>query len=159
MICKKARGFTLIEMVITVAIVGLLATSAFPLAELAVRRSKEQELQQALQVIRTGLDAYKAAADSGRVEMPLGASGYPPTLDVLVEGAVDIKSPSGDVIYFIRRLPRDPFYPDSSVPAAETWGLRAYDSDPHDPQPGEDVFDVYSYSAGMGLNGIPYNQW
>jgi general secretion pathway protein G len=159
MIGNRAPGFTLIEMVITVAIVGLLATSAFPLAELAVRRGKEQELQQALQAIRAGLDAYKAAADSGRVEMPLGASGYPPTLDILVEGAIDIKSPRGDTIYFVRRLPRDPFYPDTSVPAAETWGLRAYDSDPHDPQSGEDVFDVYSYSAGTGLNGTPYNQW
>jgi general secretion pathway protein G len=155
----RARGFTLIELVITVAIVGLLATAALPLAEIGFRRAKEQDLRTALYQIRTALDEYKEAADAGRIEMELGASGYPPTLDELVKGVVDIKTPDAKKMYFLRRLPRDPFYPDSSVPAAETWGLRAYASEPDDPQPGDDVFDVYSLSSGVGLNGVAYNNW
>jgi len=146
-------------MVITVAIVGLLATSAFPLAELGVRRAKEQDLRLALRSIRDGLDAYKEASDAGRIEMELGDSGYPPTLDALAVGVVDVKSPEGDKIYFLRRIPRDPFYPDKSVLAAETWALRAYASDPQDPQPGEDVFDIHSTSPREGLNGVPYRRW
>lgn len=156
---RSSHGFTLIEMVVTVAIVGLLATSAFPLAELGVRRAKEQDLRLALRNIRDGLDAYKAAADAGRIEMKLGDSGYPPTLNELVAGVVDVKSPAGDKIYFLRRVPRDPFHPDHSIPAAETWALRAYASDPQDPQPGDDVFDIHSTSPRVGLNGVPYRLW
>jgi general secretion pathway protein G len=155
----RARGFTLIELVITVAIVGLLATAALPLAEIGFRRSREQDLRTALYQIRTALDEYKAAADAGRIEMELGESGYPPTLDELVQGVVDIKTPDARKMYFLRRLPRDPFYPDGSAPAAETWGLRSYASEPQDPQPGDDVFDVYSMSSGVGLNGVPYKNW
>jgi len=146
-------------MVITVAIVGLLATAVFPLAELGVRRAKEQDLRLALHQIRDGLDAYKAAADSGRIERKLGDSGYPRSLSELVDGVVDIKDPDGARIYFLRRLPRDPFYPDLSAPAAETWALRDYKSPPADPQPGEDIFDVRSMSRHIGLNGIPYDEW
>jgi len=146
-------------MVITVAIVGLLATSAFPLAELGVRRAKEQDLRLALRTIRNGLDAYKEAADAGRIERELGDSGYPPTLEALADGVVDVTSPNSDQIYFLRRVPRDPFYPDGSSPAAETWALRSYDSDPEDPQPGDDVFDVHSTSSRTGLNGVPYQRW
>lgn len=156
---RKAHGFTLVEMVITVAIVGLLATSAFPLAELGVRRAKEQDLRIALRTIRDGLDAYKKAADAGRIETKLGDSGYPPTLDDLVIGVVDVKSPDGVKIYFLRCIPRDPFYPDTSASAVETWALRAYASDPDDPQPGEDVFDIHSTSIRDGLNGVPYRTW
>jgi len=155
----RARGFTLIELVITVAIVGLLATAALPLAEIGFRRSKEQDLRSALYAIRSALDEYKDAADAGRIEMELGDSGFPATLDELVNGVVDAKSPDARKMYFLRRLPRDPFYPDASVPASETWGLRAYASEPEDPQPGEDVFDVYSTSAGVGLNGTSYSTW
>jgi general secretion pathway protein G len=155
----RNRGFTLIEMVITVAIVGLLATSALPLAELGVRRVKEQDLRIALRTIRNGLDAYKEASDAGRVEKKVGDSGYPPTLDALADGIVDVKSPNRDKIYFLRRVPRDPFYPDASSPAAETWALRSYASDPDDPQPGDDVFDVHSTSSRTGLNGVPYQRW
>ncbi len=156
---KLTQGFTLIEMVITVAIVGLLATSVFPLAELGVRRAKEQDLRLALRNIRDGLDDYKEAADAGRIEMKLGDSGYPPTLDDLVTGVVDVKSPEGDKIYFLRNLPRDPFHPDKSAPAATTWALRSYASGPQDPQPGEDVFDIHSTSLREGLNGVPYRHW
>jgi len=156
---RTVQGFTLVEMVVTVAIVGLLATSVFPLAELGVRRAKEQDLRLALRTIRDGLDAYKEAADAGRIEMELGDSGYPPSLDQLVTGVVDVKSPEGDKIYFLRRVPRDPFHPDQSRPAADTWALRAYASDPQNPQPGKDVFDVHSTSPREGLNGVPYRRW
>lgn len=146
-------------MVITVAIVGLLATAVFPLAELGVRRSKEQDLRMALREIRDGLDQYKAAADQGRVETSLGDSGYPPDLESLVQGVVDIKSPNASKIYFLRRLPRDPFNPEKSLPAADSWALRSYMSSYEDPRQGDDVFDVRSVSPREGLNGVPYDKW
>ncbi|HQT26680.1 MAG TPA: general secretion pathway protein GspG, partial [Burkholderiales bacterium] len=62
-------------------------------------------------------------------------------------------------IYFLRRLPRDPFVPDPDIPADQTWGKRSYESGPEDPQEGDDVFDVYPLSDGVGLNGIPYKEW
>lgn len=153
------RGFTLIELVITVAIVGLLATAAFPLAQMASRRAKEQELRLALREIREAIDAYKAAFDEGRVVQEVGQTGYPPNLDVLAEGVDDARSPESAVIYFLRRVPRDPFFPDPAVPASATWGLRSYASPPDDPQPGEDVFDVYSLSTATALSGVKYRDW
>jgi general secretion pathway protein G len=155
----RRQGFTLIEMVITVAIVGLLATAVFPLAELGVRRSKERDLQAALWSIREALDEYKAAADAGHIERELGDSGYPANLDVLVDGVVDLKSPDGKMLYFLRRVPRDPFFPDASVPAAETWALRSYESGPREPRPGDDVYDVHSQSTQTALNGSRYADW
>jgi general secretion pathway protein G len=155
----RRNGFTLIEVVITVAIVSLLATAVFPLAELAVQRRKEEQLRDALRQVRSAIDRYKEAADEGRVELELGASGYPPTLDILVEGVKDVSDPELKLMYFLRRVPRDPFYPDPSTRPAETWGLRSYESSAIDPQPGEDVFDIYSLSAREGLNGIAYREW
>ena len=155
----RMRGFTLVELVITVAIVGLLATAAFPLAEMAARRSKEQDLRLALREIRGALDAYKSAYDQGRITQEVDQTGYPPDLDTLVNGVEDAKSPEAAAIYFLRRLPRDPFYPDATAAPASTWGLRSYESPPEDPQPGEDVFDVHSLSPGVGLNGVPYRDW
>lgn len=155
-----ARGFTLIELIITVTVVSLIALVAFPMAEVAVTRSKEQELRVALREIRTGIDAYKQAIDEGRIVAKAQASGYPPSLKVLVEGVPDSRSPDKDVkIYFMRRLPRDPMATEPALSAEETWGKRSYASPPDDPQEGDDVFDVYSKSAGTGLNGVPYRQW
>jgi general secretion pathway protein G len=153
------RGFTLIEMVITVAIVGLLASAAVPLAELAYRRTREQDLRLALREIRTAIDAYKAAADQGRVLLEAGASGYPPSLGALVDGVEDARDPDGGKIYFLRRLPRDPLFSDTDAAPADSWGLRSYDSPPDDPRPGNDVYDVYSLSGGTGIGGVPYREW
>jgi general secretion pathway protein G len=156
---SKGRGFTLIELVITVAIVGLLSTIALPLVQLTVQRVKEQELRAALREIRTALDTYKLASDQGRVQKEVKASGYPPTLETLVEGVQDARDPEGGMIYFLRRVPRDPFFPDGSVPPAQTWGLRSYESPPESPQPGDDVYDVYSLSERSALNGSLYRDW
>jgi general secretion pathway protein G len=142
-----------------VAIVGLLAALATPLAELAVKRAREQDLRVALRQIRTGIDAYKQAATDKRIEAAQDSSGYPPDLDTLVKGVEDITTPARKKIYFLRRLPRDPMFPDPTVPAAESWGLRSYASPPDDPRPGEDVYDVYSLAEGVGINGVPYRAW
>jgi general secretion pathway protein G len=89
----------------------------------------------------------------------MGTSGYPKSLEVLVEGVEDVKSPTKARIYFLRRIPRAPFATDASVDAAKTWGIRSYDSPPDEPGEGEDVFDVYPLHEGTGINGVPYREW
>jgi general secretion pathway protein G len=154
------RGFTLIEMVITVAIVSLLASVVLPMAELVVQRSKEHDLRIALRQIRSALDEYRQAVDEGRVANSNQQSGYPPTLQVLVDGVVDASSPDRKHrIYFLRRIPRDPMISDPGKQDDETWGKRSYASSFDAPEEGEDVFDVYSLSPAVGLNGISYRNW
>lgn len=156
---RASSGFTLIEIVITVTIVALLASAAVPLAELAVKRTREHELLAALRQIREGIDAYKRAWDDKKIARSANESGYPKSLDQLVNGVTDITSPAKAQIYFLRRIPRDPTYPDASVPAAETWGKRSYASPPDSPSEGADVFDVYSLSSDVALNGVRYREW
>lgn len=152
-------GFTLVEMVMTVAIVGVLASAAMPLASLVSQRSKEQELRQSLLQIREAIDAHRRDFDAGRIAKGTTDSGYPKSLKDLTEGVVDQTSQKKKRLIYLRRLPRDPLATDASVSAAETWGLRSYDSPPEEPSPGNDVFDVYSLNKGVGLNGIPYSKW
>ena len=156
---SRIRGFTLIELMVTVAIVAVLASIAFPVAELVTQRSREQELRRSLREIRDAIDAYKQASDDGRIVKIVGTTGYPRSLDVLVNGVDDVKSPSKAKIYFLRRLPRDPFSSSPALLAAATWGKRSYASPPDLPQEGDDVFDVYSLERGAGLNGVPYREW
>lgn len=155
----RMRGFTLIELVITLALLGLLAMMAAPMTQAAVTRSREQSLRDGLREIRDAIDAYRDAVEAGLVQREATRSPYPPTLEVLVTGAVNARDPDGRRIYFLRRLPRDPFFADDHAPAASTWGLRSYASPPDDPRAGEDVFDVFSTASGIGLNGIPYREW
>jgi general secretion pathway protein G len=145
------KGFTLIELLITVAILAVLASVALPLNELVLQRAKEQDLRRALRDIREAIDAYKQAADEGRIAKKVGESGYPRRLEDLVAGVEDQKHPKKERIYFLRRLPPDPF--------GEAWGLRAYASPPEEPKEGEDVYDVFSRSERTGINGRPYRQW
>ena len=154
-----ARGFTIIELLVTVAIVALLASVAMPLASVAAQRNKEQDLRRSLREIREAIDAYKRASDEGRIVRSIDQSGYPPTLAVLVEGVADAKSPDKAKIYFLRRIPRDPTSGAGDVSPVESWGLRSYESAPDDPHDGKDVFDVYSTLRKAGLNGVPYNKW
>lgn len=155
----KMRGFTLIEMVVTVAVVAVLAAIAVPVMQLTAQRAKESELRTALRQIREGIDAYKRLTDEGRIARAADGSGYPPRLEDLVEGAPDAKSPGSARIYLMRRIPRDPFSTDASLDAAASWGRRSYASPPDAPAAGADVFDIYSRAPGVGLNGIPYREW
>ena len=152
---RSENGFTFIELTVTLAIIAVLALIAVPIAQLESQRGKERELRAALFEIREAIDAWKRASDQERIATVEGESGYPPSLDALVEGVKDQNSPSGAKLHFLRRLPRDPMLPR----ADSTWGLRSHASPPESPAEGEDVFDVYSTSNRVGLNGIPYRDW
>lgn len=153
------RGFTLIELLITLAIMAVLASVVVPVAQIMIQREREHDLRIALSELRRALDEYKRAADTGRIAKPTGTSGYPPSLEALVQGRTDLRDPKRGKIYFLRRIPRDPMAQTNDVPDADTWFRRAYSSEPDNPQEGADVFDVISRSSQTGLNGVPYAKW
>lgn len=146
---RAPGGYTLVELLVVMAVLGILAWAAMPLGEIAYRRERERELKRALWELRSAIDAYKQAADAGQV--PAGPNGYPPNLEALVQGVPDGR---GGRRYFLRRLPVDPF-----MPAGSGWGLRSYESPPENPQPGADVYDVRSLSDKLSLSGTPLREW
>ncbi len=158
----KPRGFTLIEMVAVLAIVALLALSAQPLHELALRRTQELALRKALRDIRTALDEHRLAVLARQVAAGPDGSPYPRSLRALVEGVpvLDEQGKPADKqrLYLLRRLPRDPLA-DATLAAEDSWGLRASSSPPEAPAPGTDVFDVYSRSEARALDGTRYREW
>lgn len=159
MTVRASRGFSFIELLAALAILSALLLMAVPSVRLMTQRHREAELRSALATIRSAIDRYQDAAAHGRIARTAGDSGYPPTLAVLVDGVEDISTPERRKIYFLRRLPADPFYEGPSHDPADTWGLRSYESPPDAPAQGEDVFDVYSTRDGVGLNGVAYRDW
>jgi len=147
------HGFTLIEMVIVTAVLGILAMVTLPTAKFTARRVKEMELRTALRTMRTAIDEYKRYSDAGLIPVELGTDGYPRELEVLYEG-VDLVGEIDRKVKFLRRLPVDPMTGDIE------WGMRSYQDDwDSDSWGGENVFDVYSLSEGVGLDGVPYLEW
>lgn len=156
---RKKTGFTLIELLVSLAIIALLSTIALPLAQVARQRIQEQELRRSLNEMRAAIDAYKQASDDGRIEKKLGSNGYPENLEILVRGVENQRHPKRQKIYFLRRIPIDPFSPPPINLEEGNWGKRSYSSEANSPEEGEDVYDVYSLSKLNGLNGVPYKKW
>lgn len=169
---RQLAGFTLVELLAVMAILGILAAAVMPLGQTLVVARKEQELRRALLEIRTALDAYKRAMDQEPVS-PLSsggtgtagntartASGYPPDLATLVQGVMvnTRTSTQPQKLYFLRAIPRDPFA-DPTLRAEDTWALRSYASPPDRAEPGADVYDIHSKSKGVALDGSQYAQW
>ncbi|SPE23223.1 General secretion pathway protein G [Burkholderiales bacterium] len=155
----RRTGFTLLELVIAIAILSILVVMAVPVVKLELQRQKETELRQDLRELRSAIDAYKRATDEGRIPRKADTSGYPPRLEDLLSGVANAKDVKGRQMYFLRRIPRDPFNDDASLAPVQTWGKRSYESPPDAPAEGDDVFDVYSLAAGTGINGVPYREW
>ena len=147
---KGEHGLTLIELVVTVAILAILASAAVPIARFQIKRQKERELRYDLWMMRAAIDKYKDAADRGAFQTKVDSQNYPPDLETLVNG-VDVQ---GKKVKFLRRIPVDPMTGNAE------WGLRSMQDDPNsDSYGGQSVFDVYSKSQGTALDGTKYSTW
>src|SRR5947209_3564144 len=144
------RGLTLIELIVTVAILAILASAAVPIARYEIKRQKERELHYDLWMMRDAIDKYKDAADKGAFQTKVDSQNYPPDLETLVNG-VDIQ---GKKVKFLRHIPVDP------MTGKAEWGLHSMQDDPNsDSYGGQSVFDVYSKSQGTALDGTKYSDW
>ncbi|MBA7641005.1 hypothetical protein ES703_48677 [subsurface metagenome] len=154
------KGFTLIEMLVTLTLLAILATAIFPLAKTAVKREREIELQRNLRIIREAIDVYKKLADEQKIEFDEDTEGYPPDLETLVEGVEVIEEgkegeePETQIVKFLRRIPKDP------MTNSFEWGLRSYQDDlDSDVWGGENVYDIYTKSLATALDGTKYREW
>lgn len=147
---RGEAGLTLVELIVTVAILSILASAALPLTRFTVKREKERELRYDLWEMRDAIDHYKDAAERGGIQTKVDSFNYPPDLQTLVDG-VDIQ---GKKVRFLRKIPVDPMTGNTD------WGMRSMQDDPtSDSWGGQNVFDVYSKSDGTGLDGTKYNTW
>lgn len=143
----------MVELVVVVAILSILVTMTLPVVKYTEKRTKEMELRAALRTLRNGIDEYKRFSDAGLIPIDLGTDGYPKELEVLYEG-VDLVGQVDRKVKFLRRIPVDPMTGEAE------WGLRSYQDEwDSDSWGGENVFDVYSLSEGVGLDGVPYSKW
>lgn len=150
---RAQSGFTLAELVMVAALMVTLASVTLPVVKYTAKRTKEMELRQALRQMRQAIDEHKRYSDLNLIPVDLGTQGYPAELEVLVEG-VDIIGQVDRKAKFLRRIPIDPMTGEAE------WGLRSYQDEPDsDSWGGEDVYDVYSLSNAVGLNGVPYREW
>jgi general secretion pathway protein G len=146
----REAGLTLVELIVTVAILGILASAAVPIARFQVKREKERILRYDLWQMRAAIDAYKDAADKHAFQTKVDSQNYPPDLQTLVDG-VDVQ---GKKVRFLRRIPVDP------MTGNDDWGLRSMQDDPDsDSWGGQNVFDVFSKSYGVALDGTKYSDW
>ena len=147
---RAERGLTLVELIVTVAILTILASAAVPVARFKMKRDRERELRRDLWEMRDAIDHYKDAADRGAFQTKVDSQNYPPDLDTLVNG-VDVQ---GKKVRFLRRVPVDP------MTGKSEWGMRSMQDDPtSDSFGGQSVFDVYSKSQGTALDGTKYSDW
>ena len=150
---RESSGVTLIELMVTMAILAILATAIMPLTQITYKRSKEIELRQNLRIIRQALDEYYRLTEEDKIPKKALASGYPENLDILVTG-VELKGPIPFKKKFLRRIPKDPMVEDG------IWGLRSYfDELDSDIWGGQDVYDIYSKSEEVALDGTLYKDW
>ena len=152
-IFRSTLGVTLIELMATLAIISILSTGIIPLSQVIYKRTKELELRNDLRLIRTAIDEYKQLVDDKIIAVGAGGSGYPETLEMLVEG-VDLNQASKVKKKFLRRIPPDP------MTESGVWGLRSY-ADAPDSRiwGGQDVYDIYSQSDKTALDGSLYREW
>jgi general secretion pathway protein G len=147
--CSES-GLTLVELIVTIAIIAILATAALPVARFQVKRAKERELRRDLWEMRDAIDRYKDAADRGGIQIKIDTLGYPPDLETLVDG-VNVQDKK---VRFLRRVPIDP------MTGQAEWGLRSNQDDPDsDSWGGQNVFDVHSKSQGTAIDGTKYDTW
>jgi general secretion pathway protein G len=154
---RSEHGFTFLEVIIVTAILMILASTIMPMAQVTSQRQREVELRRTLREMRTAIDKFKDAVDSGQIpqtELEPGSEGYPPDLETLVNGVSAANDASGRKLKFLRKVPIDP------MTNSTEWGKRAYQDRP-DSQSwgGKNVFDVYTTNPGTALDGTKYKDW